>query len=208
LQSERKRIEIFFIYLLLFNAVWIFRELWVDSYIERLNDVTATFVKASIKIAVWVIPVWLYIKYYLHTNPFTYLKLGRQGVLSGVFLSFLLGIYFMLTNQSLHFDLSLHEYINVILLAGITEEIVFRGFILQELERKLCFWKANIIASLLFLVIHYPIWIQNGTFFTIGSHTYVFLLGLVFGFVFKKTGSLWAVVILHSVHNLFASMVS
>ncbi|MEI4802291.1 CPBP family intramembrane glutamic endopeptidase [Bacillus sp. FJAT-51639] len=95
---------------------------------------------------------------------------------------------------------------NGILLVGITEEIVFRGFILQELNKILSFWKANIITSFLFLIIHYAIWIYDGVFFDLWSHIYVFLIGIFFGLIFKKTRSLWSVIILHSFHNLFVSI--
>ncbi|WP_232362172.1 CPBP family intramembrane glutamic endopeptidase, partial [Bacillus thuringiensis] len=83
---------------------------------------------------------------------------------------------------------------------------VFRGLILQEISKRLPFWNANLITAFLFLAIHYPIWIYNGDFLNLWSQIYVFLLGLIFGFVFKKTGSLWSVVILHSFHNFFVSI--
>lgn len=63
------------------------------------------------------------------------------------------------------------------------------------------FSKANTITALLFLVIHYPLWIYHETFFNFGTHVYVFLIGLLFGFVYKRTGSLWSVVILHVFHK-------
>lgn len=43
-------------------------------------------------------------------------------------------------------------------MAGIAEEIVFRGLNLQEINKKVAFWTANIVTAFLFLVIHYPIW--------------------------------------------------
>ncbi|GGE58090.1 CPBP family intramembrane glutamic endopeptidase [Priestia taiwanensis] len=201
------------IYLFLFNSAWMLRELWLVQYIEPLSEVTATLLSACMKVIVWILPVWLYIKYYLHMNPIKYLKMDNvyKGVRFGLAFSLLLGLYFtfnvyIVNNQSFNFHLSLSNYINGILLVGITEEIVFRGFVLQELNKRLSFWKANVITSLLFLIIHYGIWLHDGVFFAIGSHIYIFLVGLFFGFVFKKSGSLWAVVILHSFHNLFVSM--
>jgi len=92
-------------------------------------------------------------------------------------------------------------------MAGLAEEIVFRGLILQEFNKKLAFWKANIMTALLFLVIHYPIWIYNDFIFQFGSHIYIFLIGLLFGFVFKKTGSLWTVILLHAFHNYVLSII-
>ncbi|MFI8707669.1 lysostaphin resistance A-like protein [Bacillus sp. NPDC077411] len=217
LQSESKQIEnnvkILLIYLFLFNPVWIFKELWLVQYIEPLSEATSTFLNASIKVLVWIFPVWLYIKYYLHANPIKYLKIKNvnKGMFWGISLSLLLGLCFafeiyILNDQSFNFKLSLNNYMNGILLVGITEEIVFRGFILQELNKILSFWKANIITSFLFLIIHYVIWIYDGVFFDLWSHIYVFLIGIFFGLIFKKTRSLWSVIILHSFHNLFVSI--
>ncbi|WP_258041128.1 CPBP family intramembrane glutamic endopeptidase, partial [Lysinibacillus sphaericus] len=43
--------------------------------------------------------------------------------------------------------------------------------------------------------------------FHFGTHIYVFVLGLLFGFVYKKTGSLWSVIILHALHNFFVTLI-
>lgn len=215
-KSENKISDIkpIILYLFIFYLVWIFKELWLAKYIHLFGDTTAGFLTALIKISIWIVPVWLYIKYYLKTNPIGYLKINinvKKGVFWGVALSLLLGLYFvfktyMLNNQTFNLILSFDNYLNAILLVGITEEIVFRGLILQEISKRLPFWNANLITSFLFLAIHYPIWIYSGDFFNLWSHIYVFLLGLILGFVFKKTSSLWSVVILHSFHNFFVSI--
>ncbi|EJV75142.1 TPA: CPBP family intramembrane metalloprotease [Bacillus thuringiensis] len=202
------------LYLFVFYLAWTFKELWLAKYIHLFGDTTAAFLTALIKISIWIVPTWLYIKYYLKTNPIGYLKINinvKKGLFFGVVLSLLLGLYFafetyMLNNQTFDFTLSFNNYLNAILLVGITEEIVFRGLILQEISKRLPFWNANLITAFLFLAIHYPIWIYNGDFLNLWSQIYVFLLGLIFGFVFKKTGSLWSVVILHSFHNFFVSI--
>lgn len=202
------------LYLFIFYLVWTFKELWLAKYIHLFGDTTTAFLNALIKISIWIVPAWLYIKYYLKTNPIGYLKINinvKKGLFFGVVLSLLLGLYFsfetyMFNNQTFNLTLSFDNYLNAILLVGITEEIVFRGLILQEISKRLSFWNANLITSFLFLAIHYPIWIYNGDFFNLWSQIYVFFLGLIFGFVFKKTGSLWLVVILHSFHNFFVSI--
>jgi membrane protease YdiL (CAAX protease family) len=48
-------------------------------------------------------------------------------------------------------------YFEKFLVIGITEEMVFRELILKEINRMMSFWKANVITSLLFLLIHYPV---------------------------------------------------
>ncbi|MBK3493617.1 CPBP family intramembrane metalloprotease [Viridibacillus sp. YIM B01967] len=54
---------------------------------------------------------------------------------------------------------------------------------------------------------HSPIWIYNEIFFHFGTHIYIFIIGLLFGFVYKKTGSLWSVIILHALYNFFVTII-
>ncbi|TQR28447.1 hypothetical protein C7Y47_21665 [Lysinibacillus sphaericus] len=111
------------------------------------NNVKNNDVKTLVKGLVWIVPTWLYIKYYLITNPFDYLKMNinvKKGFFWGIFLSLLVGLYFaietyIIRQQSFQFSLSIDDYLNVFLMAGIAEEIVFRGFILQEINKKMAF---------------------------------------------------------------------
>lgn len=202
-------------FLLLFYLVWAIKELWLIDYIYLFGEIISPLLEALVKGIVWIVPTWLYIKYYLHTNSFDYLRMNvnvKKGLFWGVVLSLLVGLYFAfetysINQQSFQFSLSFDDYLNGILMAGLAEEIVFRGLILQEINKKMAFWKANIVTALLFLVIHYPIWIQNEIIFHFGTHIYVFVLGLLFGFVYKKTGSLWSVIILHALHNFFVTLI-
>ncbi|MFJ7913962.1 MULTISPECIES: lysostaphin resistance A-like protein [unclassified Lysinibacillus] len=202
-------------FLLIFYLAWSIKELWLIEYIYSFGEIISPLIEALVKGLVWIVPTWLYIKYYLITNPFDYLKMNinvKKGFFWGIFLSLLVGLYFaietyIIKQQSFQFSLSIDDYLNVFLMAGIAEEIVFRGFILQEINKKMAFWEANVITALLFLVIHFPVWIYNDIFFHFGTHAYVFILGLLFGFVYKKTGSLWSVIILHALHNFFVTII-
>ena len=211
-------VKIMIVYLFIFYFVWSIKELWLIQYIYSFGETTSAFLEALVKSLIWIVPAWLYIKKYLNTNPIYYLKMNdnvKKGVFWGIVLSLLFGLYFafetyILNQQSFQFSLSFDDYLNGFLMAGIAEEIVFRGLILQEINKKVAFWKANIVTAFLFLVIHYPIWIYNGEFFEFliaGSQIYVFALGLLFGFVYKKTGSLWSVVLLHAFHNFFVTII-
>ncbi|MFJ8099457.1 lysostaphin resistance A-like protein [Lysinibacillus sp. NPDC096212] len=202
-------------FLLIFYFVWSIKELWLIEYIYSFGEIISPLLEALVKGFVWIVPTSLYIKYYLHTNPFDYLKMNvnvKKGLFWGVILSLLVGLYFtsetyIINQQSFHFSLSFDDYLNGFLMAGLAEEIVFRGLILQEINKKMTFWKANIITALLFLVVHYPIWIYDEKIFHFGTHLYVLFLGLLFGFVYKKTGSIWSVIILHAFHNFFVTII-
>lgn len=83
---------------------------------------------------------------------------------------------------------------------AIGEEMVFRGLFLNALfrDRKKCL--TVFINSLLFLAIHFPAWMQSGTFISVfsgGGFITVLLLSCIFSFVFMKTRSIWTAVFLH-----------
>ena len=210
-ETKISDVKALIIYLLIFYFVWTFKELSLVKYIHSFDDTISAFLEALVKIAIWIVPAWIYIKYYLNANPINYLKMNvnvKKGLFWGLVLSLLIGLYFtievyILNKQAFNFPLPLDSYLNTVIVAGITEEIVFRGLIMQEINKRMAFWKVNVITALLFLFIHYPIWIYNGEFFIWGSHLNIFFLGLLFGFMYKKTGSLWSVVLLHSFYNFF-----
>ena len=214
-KEKNSDVSILIGYLLLFYLAWTIKELWLIEYIYSFGEIISPLIEALVKSLIWIVPAWIYIKLYLHSIPISFLKMNvnvKKGLLWGIFLSLLLGAFLILeaylfNGVSFHFSLSFDDYLNTLLMAGLAEEIVFRGLILQELDKRMTFWKANLITALLFLVIHYPIWIYNDIIFQSGSHIYVFIIGLLFGFVYKKTGSLWSVIILHAFHNYILSII-
>ena len=215
IKAKNSDVSIMVGYLVLFYLAWTIKELWLIEYIYSFDEIISPLLEALVKSLVWIVPAGLYIKIYLHSNPVSYLKMNvnvMKGLFWGIVLSLLLGLCLILEayifyGVSFHFSLSFDDYLNTFLLAGLAEEIVFRGLILQELNKRLAFWKANVTTALLFLVIHYPIWIYNEVIFQFGSHIYVFLIGLLFGFIYKKTGSLWSVILMHAFHNYILSII-
>lgn len=214
-QANNKGIKTLIFYLFVFYFVWALKELWVINYFHLFSEITYALLNGLTKVLVWIVPAWLYVKYFLGTNPMNYFHLNfnvKKGLFWGAILSLLYGLLhfsisvFLVHQGTFHFILPLDSYIDGFLVVGITEEMVFRGLILKEINKRMSFWKANFITALLFLFIHYPIWIHKGVFFHFGSHIYIFLLGLIFGYIYKKTSSLWSVVLLHSFYDLFINI--
>lgn len=80
------------------------------------------------------------------------------------------------------------------ILPGVLEEIAFRGLVQHWLQVALRPWRAMILASFLFTVLH----------FSIPSAPYLFAVGMLLGWTKYKTGSLYPGMILHAVHNWVA----
>lgn len=188
------------------------REIWLVYYLDLMAPVPRALVSATIKIAVWIIPVILLVKLIEKEEPFSYLGLRhnfRNGLKWAGWVSLILLFYYVINltvlKSNLDFQLDFHDWLNVVLLVGITEEIVFRGFLLRKLMDSYRFWIANTITSLLFVSIHFPIWFYKGLFefpnilSTVAS---IFVLSLIYGFIYKKSNSLWSVIIIHSLYNL------
>lgn len=205
------------IFFITFFALWCIRELWLVHYLNLFDPVTRSFISASIKIIIWVIPVLLLVYFVEKKNPISFLSLNtnlKKGFKWAVSITFAMAIYFIIVNMFLmkkefNLNLGLNVWLNHIILVGIIEEIVFRGFLLKKFMEKHRFGKANVYTSLLFVTIHLPIWFRTGLFHIptiLGTLLFVFLLSLVFGFIYKRTDSLWSVIIIHSFYDFFVSV--
>lgn len=82
------------------------------------------------------------------------------------------------------------------------EELLFRGYILRLIERYFSTWTAIIISSILFGLIHAP----NENFSYIGLIS-IGLSGLLMGWLFVRTGTLWAPTGLHFSWNFFQGVI-
>lgn len=205
------------VYFIVFILIWGIREVQITPYLNLLDPFSTAVVSAVIKIIIWVIPVILLVKIVEKSDPFSYLGLRynfKKGLKWAGWISIILVTYFILLNlvvlkNDIVFNMSFNEWLNTILLVGITEEIVFRGFLLRKLMESFRFWKANTITSLLFVSIHFPIWFYKGLFefpHVLSSIVTVFILGIIFGYIYNKTNSLWSVIIIHSLYNLLVSI--
>ena len=90
-------------------------------------------------------------------------------------------------------------FVAVAVIAPLGEELLFRGFLQQFLEKH---WKdvtrAILITALLFATIHMnPFWFVQ-----------IYILGIMLGFLSWKTGSVLAALILHGMNNTFALIFS
>jgi membrane protease YdiL (CAAX protease family) len=93
-------------------------------------------------------------------------------------------------------------------LACFAEEVLFRGVFLREIAVRLGFWRGNLLTAALFVAIHWPGWYAHRG---IGAHLAldsvgVFCVGLVAGFLWRMTHSLWPAVAFHLAHNVLVTL--
>jgi len=103
------------------------------------------------------------------------------------------------------FQISLDTLIGAVFFAAITEELMYRAFILNALVKKFGREWANIITALLFALMHLPIWIAGGTTNLLDLLPRLLstaCIGYLLGQVFLLSGGIWGAVLAHALHNL------
>lgn len=86
------------------------------------------------------------------------------------------------------------QVLAIVVAAPIMEEVIFRGMMQEYLSRVMPSVLAMFIQCIIFGLIHgTPLWM-----------CYTFVLGLIFTFCNKKSGSLWTSIAMHMGFNLFA----
>lgn len=161
-----------------------------------------------IYVFIFILPVFIYLKLNDKMDPLEFLKLNkkvRSGILTGLLLSVLFLLTLILKRILLGQWISINYNIGILWICGLTvgifEEIPFRGFILQKFMCRMHFITANLITSILFIIIHLPIWVLSGNNI-LDSIKCLLFISLILGYMFKESDSLWVPIICHSVFNL------
>lgn len=107
--------------------------------------------------------------------------------------------YETLIEESGMTDLTFLSTVSTVILAPISEELIFRG-ITMNLSKKAVsrFWIANLIQAICFGIAHLN-WVQG---------SYAFLLGLALGYVCEVYHSLYAGMLLHLMFNFLGTYLS
>jgi membrane protease YdiL (CAAX protease family) len=201
------------VYLIVFHAVWTAWVLVGYPRLRTLGEETLVYalINLTIRALVWVLPVFLYLRYVDGVEPARYLKLTEH---------WRRGLLFALAFSALNFFASLAQHglppfrsaaftwnsvLSTSLLIGFVEEIPYRGFIFQKLNESFSFPYASLISSLLFLAIHLPGWFSLGLF-KAQIAIFVFVFGVLMTLLLHYARSLWAPIVSHSLNDFFAGV--
>jgi len=216
-------LRVFSIYVLMFFAVWSVRALILIRVDESIqSSLWKNVFSNTIKFLIWVVPVFVTLGVW-RIRPLNYLKLStpinKRGLLVSiivvtVWLSLVIIGESMISGKSMASMLSQRSSDWLSMLAGVSlspvsEEILFRGFFLNRLNESFSFWMANSISALLFAAAHMPYWLsRNGlSAHVIKDILNVFLLGCLFGWVMKKSNSLWPAIGAHIANNFLSGLI-
>ena len=215
--AEKKQLTVvhIIIYLIAFFVVWSVRELYIRPVLlNPLNPIVSELIGAAIKLSVWTLPAILLIRHF-HDDIWVGLKemftskiqWSRDYLFAVVFISLLVGrpILRLLTYGELGFssDFVPIRLVGLVLFVGITEEIVFRGFLLNAFLKKMKMPYAIALDAVLFTLIHYPIWIYRGfeTSNIATTSIHVVVISVFFAYSFIKTRNILVPIALHMVWN-------
>ncbi len=214
--KKNKKLNFLLIYLLAFFSIWLLWGLTVENWLSNEISLIRVLTLLWVKFQIWVLPILLYLYYFEKINPFKYLKLNVKPLkylLFGILLGVLIVIpgfvaRFLVDPLNTQFNLSLlnlnlDSWINGVLMVGIIEEILFRGFVFQRLLVNLGRNASMLLSSFLFVVVHFGYWYALGltSFQFITATGYAIFLGVYFAYIFLKTGSLWTSIGAHSSYN-------
>jgi len=205
------------IFVVIFFIAWSVQRLFIrPMFLAPLDGLTFELIDSGMKILMWICPavwmlkrykgeMWLDLKEMFTNKPSWWMTIAYL-ILIGI-IAFLVGIV-MGEGFRMREDFSLVMLIAPVLVAGITEELVFRGFILNSLLEKTRKGFAIAIDAVLFALIHYPIWIYLGfdlPTLLINSAFSIFF-SVVLTHSFLKTKNLLVPVAMHMFYNFLIVM--
>jgi membrane protease YdiL (CAAX protease family) len=209
-------------FLIGFYALWTLRA----TVLYRIDEsITSTFLRAAysdlLKLLVWVVPAVLYSTQVRKANVSKYLGVtiwpNRRNWLVclsaiAIFLFLTIPSSMLTAGRSLSVSalsaLPPALWLLQVIISPLLEEILFRGLVLSELRALVPTYAAIGLSSLLFVGAHLPFWLSH-----VGLTAAVFanaggllFFGLLAGWLFARTGSIWPPTLAHIANNVLASM--
>lgn len=171
---------------------------------------------------VWAIPAIILLWVYKKEIPTTWkeLFLNRPHIKPFIITVVVIVVYCfagmiyshggMWINPEFDFSKNLINYVTVVFV----EELVYRGWGLNALSAFLSERKANLVSTVFFVLLHLPAYFIKlylyGTFSIAAFITqcvFVFVLGLLFGYLYNKGKSLWSPMTVHFLADFLSIMI-
>lgn len=207
------------VYCILFYGLWTAIELAIYPWMEgniSLGWLCQLLKSGAVKNLVWTLPALLLIR---RCNSEMYVKLEDMFRVPDHWLRYLplfllCTVHILLSSALLNDCLMVNEAFGiaewiVVLFVGITEEAVFRGWLLNAAvceDRK---WLPVLLNALAFLLIHFPVWIKRGVFaanFANFNFLGILILSVIFSWTFIRSRGLWIPILLHMYWDLLCMM--
>lgn len=215
--QKSKIIPVLIAYSILFYGIWTLNEFFVKPFMQEqiLNESVCALVKGLFKSLVWILPAALLVHHF-RDKVYVTLKTmftGKANWLKWLPVFLCITAYYIVSAVTAKGGLKLADGFGLPLIitdlfVGITEEMVFRGWLLNvTLPMAKKPWIPVAVNSLMFLMIHFPIWIMNGVFLqNLASSWALILLSILFSFSFIKSKNILVPTALHMYWDLLSWM--
>ena len=209
------RIKVLIVEFVLFYVLWTCWSVFLVPAAESAlgKTVLCETVKGCVKLLVWVLPAALLVRKFEPEcvcglkQMFTE-KVPLKWVLLWTLLFFLLssGVFWKgIWQGTLHIDPNFSADTHLwLLFVGITEEMMFRGWLLNATAKSASDWKMIALNALMFMSIHFPGWYRKGTLvtaFTSGGFLTLLLFSVLVSICFLKHRNLLLPVWLHMLYD-------
>lgn len=170
---------------------------------------------------VWVVPAIILLQVYKKDIPTTLKKLFSNKpsmrpfliALAVIILYHFCAMFYTHGGFWINPEFDMSKHLIMFISVAFVEEMVYRGWGLNAFSKYLSERKANLISTLFFVLLHLPAYFIklyfNGTFPVVAVATqcaFVFVLGLLFGYLYRKGKSLWSPMIVHFLADFLSIM--
>ena len=209
------------LYSIAFYTIWTLFEFLVKPVIDDIfhGEISSQIVKTVIiKNLVWVLPAALLVHHYRDDVCIGLKEMFTSKVKWLRYLPvFLLFVLYPLVTAYLHkgsltlnSDFGAKEII-MYSFVGITEEMVFRGWLLNAMvgKERTNQWRAILLNSLMFVAIHIPTWTIHGQLTAAFLHfgfVQIIILSIIFSVTFLKSRNILVPVALHMIFDFLHDM--
>lgn len=211
---NRRKTIILIIYTIVFYALWAVWEWIGKAMTDRVftNEIVCQFVKSGIvKNLVWTIPAVILISHFKDEMHITLKEMFTSKVNWLKYLPiFILFTVYLFAGAIMQGEIAVAEGFGIdkliiVLFVGLTEEIVFRGWLLNATvsDSRKCI--PILVNAVMFLAIHFPLWIRSGIFvsaFVQWGFLEVLILSIIFSWVFIKSRNILVPIALHMYWDL------
>lgn len=203
------------IYTIVFYTLWAIFEFAVKDKLNSLipDETVCQLVKSGvIKNLAWTLPAILLIRRFrsevcvplkemftAKVKPLKYLPILIA------FTAYVLAGSILINGRLAVSDRFGMDKLIIVLFVGLTEETVFRGWLLNVTIRGDRKWRCIFINAVMFLAIHFPRWIHEGIFiseFTGFGFAAIIALSVIFSLTFIKSRNLLVPIALHMYWDL------
>lgn len=225
MKSRQLSVQFIIITLFAFVFLWaLMTDAWGFSELlfPTMSGDWSKYLYGYISRIIWVLPALGLLSYYGNNgtyydlkNLYTKLKLNRSFVL----VILITTVYCFSLMLIVHRGFWLNPGVSIIgvtikfIIVGFVEETVFRGWGYNTLRQRISDRDAMIVSSILFVFLHWPAYFIKfalfGTFNfwgLINQSILVFLLGMLFCYLFKKSSTLLNPIISHAFYDLFFTL--